>query len=124
MSALPPIADVNEQGAGGPLVTQLGHSRGFESNGCLRPETVIHWDHAQGPLPDQKAVIRANFYGAQWTLLRLGRLCDLGAEAIDRLRFRRLVTLTGHRGLIRCSAIDAVAANCGVRVKRVGFACV
>ncbi len=25
---------------------------------CFRPETVIHWDHAQGPLTDQKAVVR------------------------------------------------------------------
>ncbi len=34
------------------------------------------------------------------------------------------VALTGHRGLIRCSAIGAVAANCGVGVKRVDFVCV
>ena len=35
------------------------------AKGSLRPETVIHWDHAQGPLPDQKADNRANRRGAQ-----------------------------------------------------------
>ncbi len=64
MSAITPIADVNGHGAGGPLLTQLGHSRGFESNGCLRPETVIHWDYAQCPLSDQKTDIRTNCCGA------------------------------------------------------------
>jgi hypothetical protein len=35
------------------------------AKGSLRPETVIHWGHAQGPLTDQKADIRANCCGAQ-----------------------------------------------------------
>ena len=36
-------------------MTDLGG--GFNSSGGNRPETVIHWDHAQGPLPDQKAAV-------------------------------------------------------------------
>ena len=58
-SALPLKADVAAVDRESPQLTQLGHSRGFESNGSLRPETVIHWDHIQGPLPDQKADNRA-----------------------------------------------------------------
>jgi hypothetical protein len=46
-------------------MTQTGHSSGFESNGCLRPETVIALRLAQCPLADQKAAIRANFCGVQ-----------------------------------------------------------
>ncbi len=41
--------------------TQLGHSRGFEINGCLRTETVIRRDLAQGPLIDRKAVVQTTF---------------------------------------------------------------
>ena len=52
----------------------LGHGLGLlmvvglcvaTGNGRNRPETVIHWGHAQGPLTDQKADIRANCCGAQ-----------------------------------------------------------
>ena len=64
-------------------------------NGSLRPETVIHWDHAQGPLADQKADIRADCCGAEQSLRRLRRLCDLEAEEAGRLRFRRLMTRSG-----------------------------
>ncbi len=96
MSALPPIADINGYVAGCPLMTQLGHSRGFESNGCLRPETVIHWDHAQAPLPDQKADNRANCCGALRSLRRLRRPCDLEAEAVGRWEFRLQLTPFGN----------------------------
>ncbi len=42
----------------GPFLTQLGHSRGFESNGCLRPGTAVQGGLCQGPFADQKAVVR------------------------------------------------------------------
>ncbi len=57
-SALPLNADVAAVGRESPKLTHNGHSRGFESNGCLRPETVIHWGHAQPPLADRKAAVR------------------------------------------------------------------
>jgi len=34
-------------------------------DGSFRPETVIHWDHAQCPLTDRKADNRANYWGAR-----------------------------------------------------------
>ncbi len=40
----------------------------------FRPETVIGRGLTECPLVDQKAVIRANFCGAQRALLRLCRL--------------------------------------------------
>ncbi len=97
MTAYHPEADVSGRVAERLSLTQLGHTRGFESNGCLRPETVIHWDHAQGPLADQKADIRADCCGAERSLRRLRQLWDLEAEEIGRLRFRRLLTLSGSR---------------------------
>ena len=36
-------------------MTPRRHSTGPSTNGGNRPETVIHWDHAQGPFPDHKA---------------------------------------------------------------------
>ncbi len=57
-------------------MTDLGRLRPFEAvtqsigiampaKGNLRPETVIHWDHAQCPLSDREADNRANCCGAQ-----------------------------------------------------------
>ena len=115
MSALPPIADVNGQGAGGPLLTQLGHSRGFESNGCLRPETVIHWKHTQGPFPVRKAVIRSNCCGAEQSFRRLRRLCDLKAEAVGRCGFRRLMTRRRHGSF---SVVESTILRMGVIICR------
>ena len=36
-------------------------SNGHVTNGGNRPKTVIHWDHAQGPLADQKAAVGPTF---------------------------------------------------------------
>ena len=66
------------------------------AKGSLRPESVIHWDDIQGPLPDQKEDIRANCCGAERSLPRLRRLWDLEAEEIGRLRLRRLMTRLRH----------------------------
>jgi len=74
MSALHPKADLLRLPVALPLVTQLGHSRGFESNGCLRPEMVIGRGLTERLLSDQKADIRANCCGAERFLVRLCRL--------------------------------------------------
>ena len=50
------------------------------AKGNLRPETVIHWDHAEGLLPDQKTDIRADCCGAERSLRRLRQLSDPEAE--------------------------------------------
>jgi len=73
-SALPLKADVAAVGRESPVLTQLGHSRGFESNGCLRPETVIGRGLTECPHVDQKAVIRVNCCGAKQSLRTLCRL--------------------------------------------------
>ncbi len=66
MSASPPTADLPDGVAEGPFLTQLGHSRGFESNGSLRPETVIGRGLTECPLVDQKADDRADCCGARY----------------------------------------------------------
>ncbi len=45
MSALPPIADVNGHGAGGPLLTQLGHRRPY-FRGSGNKECMHVYNHA------------------------------------------------------------------------------
>ncbi len=58
MSGLLPAPDDFGTVRDGRELTPSRHSTGPSTNGGNRPETVIHWNHAQGPLPDQKAAVR------------------------------------------------------------------
>ncbi len=39
-------------------MTPSRHSNGRSTNGRNRPSTAVHWDLAQGPFADRKAVVR------------------------------------------------------------------
>ncbi len=52
-------------------MTDLGRLQPFAIV-SFRPETVIHWDHAQGPLADRKAVVR----------IRVRKVCALGQKVL------------------------------------------
>ena len=92
MTVLPPKAEAFDGAGISRLLTASRHSTGSSTNGRVRPQTVIDWDHAQRPFPDLKADDRANCGGAQQSLDRLCRLWDLKAEALGRYGFRRLMT--------------------------------
>ncbi len=70
----------------------------MDSNGCFRPETVIHWDHAQGPLADQKAVI-----GPTCIILHLRP--SGGIRPAERARSRLALTLAEREEISRGIAL-------------------
>lgn len=61
-----------------------------------RPQMVFHLGFAQHLVTDQKSDIRVICCGAERSLPKLRRLCDLKAEAVGGCEFRRFVTHYGQ----------------------------